>query len=390
MCRPTLKRCARLAGYLAVASGLLVHLAGCQDATNSQSRLSWQWNLPEGIPAPKVPADNPMSQAKVDLGRRLFYDKRLSDNQTQSCASCHQQKLAFTDGRARAKGSTGQVLPRGSMSLTNAAYNATLTWANPLTRRLEKQMLTPMFNDDPAELGLPNSEVLLERLRADSAYPDQFQQAFPDTVDPVSLDHVTKALASFERTLISVDSPYDRYVYGGQEDALTASQKRGMQLFNSERLECFHCHGGFNFSDSLDHSGKVIDERPFHNNGLYNVGGDGSYPAGNQGVYEITGDPADRGRFRAPTLRNIALTAPYMHDGSIATLRDVIAHYARGGRKIEQGPNAGDGHDNPNKSELLTGFQISEQETEDVVHFLQALTDQNFVHNPKFADPADE
>jgi cytochrome c peroxidase len=161
---------------------------------------SYVWNLPRNFPRPRVPATNPLSEAKAELGRYLFYDTRLSGNNTQSCATCHEQERAFTDGRAQVVGSTGEVHPRGSMSLVNVAYAAVLTWANPSLTRLEDQALVPMFGTHPVELGLPKDEaVLLARLRAESRYQALFARAFGE--DPFSLDHVTQALATFERTI---------------------------------------------------------------------------------------------------------------------------------------------------------------------------------------------
>jgi cytochrome c peroxidase len=375
-------------GTLALA--LLLGGVACGESTEDESR--WNWNLPEGVPAPQVPDDNPMSEAKVELGRHLFYDERLSGNQSQSCASCHKQELAFTDGLARSVGSTGQVHPRSSMSLANVAYSTTLNWANPVTKSLAEQQLTPLFGEEPVELGLSSQEQMLERLRQTERYPEMFAAAFPEASDQplITLDRTTRAIAAFERTLMSFNSPYDRYVYGGDEGALSDAQKRGMDLFFSERLECFHCHGGFNFADSVEHSGTVFEETRFHNNGLYNVDGNGFYPEGNRGLYDITGVVEDMGRFKAPSLRNIALTAPYMHDGSVETLEDVVDHYARGGRQITDGEFAGDGRDNPYKSELVTGFQISDQEKQDLIAFLESLTDREFVENPDHANPFEE
>ncbi|TKD12728.1 methanobactin export MATE transporter MbnM [Polyangium fumosum] len=349
---------------------------------------TWDFGLPAGYPKPKVPADNPMSVDKVELGRRLFYDKRLSGNETQSCASCHDQKLAFTDGRAGGLGSTGEVHPRSSMSIVNVGYLSTLTWANPLITELEEQALLPLFGETPVELGLAGKEdVLLERLRKEPVYEALFPKAFPDEADPVRLENVVRAIGAFERSVISYQSAWDRYNYGGDSKALSEAQKRGKDLFFSEKLECFHCHGGFNFSDSVVHDGSTFTETMFHNTGLYNLGGTGAYPEGNRGVYEVTSVTTDMGRFRAPTLRNITLTAPYMHDGSIATLSEVLDHYAAGGRTIADGPYAGVGSTNPYKSELINGFVLTEDEKADVLAFLAALTDDALLTDPRFADP---
>ena len=351
---------------------------------------AYQWNLPVGFPQPSVPDDNPMSNEKVALGRFIFYDTRLSGNETYACASCHKQELAFTDGYEHAIGSTGQLHPRSSMSLTNVAYNATFAWANPLLVTLEKQALVPMFGDNPVELGLGSMDqaTLLERFSADARYQRLFAEAYPDDAAPFTLDNLVKALTSFVRTLISGNAPYDRYINGLDDNAISRSAYDGGRLFFSERLECFHCHGGYNFVDSETHDGKLTPEIQFHNNGLYNIDGHGAYPPDNTGIFFFTQTPQDMGSFKAPTLRNIELTAPYMHDGSIATLEGVLVdHYGRGGRLITDGPYAGDGSTNPFKSGFIRGFTLTDQEKEDVLNFLKSLTDTDFITNPHFSDP---
>jgi cytochrome c peroxidase len=376
----------------------LVLAAGCGGSDAASAPEAWVWDLPDTVPEPRVPEDNPMTAAKVELGRFLFYDKRLSANETESCGSCHRQELAFTDGLAQAKGSTGETHPRSSMSIANSAYAASLTWANAAVVRLEKQALVPMFGEIPVELGMANMEdELLRRMRDDQRYPAMFADAFPEETDPISLDSITKALAAFERQVTSFGSKVDRWQQGDRS-ALNESEQRGMALFfggtsaagTADAFECFHCHGGFLFSQSSDDSQQVFDQKFFMNNGLYNLDAEGSYPPGNQGLFEMTGDPTDKGRFKPPSLRNIAVTAPYMHDGSIATLEEVIDHYARGGRLIESGPYAGDGKDNPNKSVFVKGFVISDQEKQDLLAFLRALTDDELMTNPAYGDPSAE
>jgi cytochrome c peroxidase len=260
------------------------------------------------------------------------------------------------------------------------AYASRLGWANPLIDRLEDQALLPMFGDQPIELGLPDAAFLERRLAADPALAARFARAFPDDPAPVSVRNVTRAIATFERTLFSFDAPYDRYVRG-DATALSASAARGLVLFQSERLECFHCHGGFTFSDSVSHAGLPEPERAFHNDGLYDVDGKGAYPERDRGVVEVTGRAGDEGRFKAPTLRNIAVTAPYMHDGSIATLGEVLDHYARGGM-------------GPKKDPLLAGFVLDPEERADVIAFLESLTDDRLLRDPRFgppgADPSEE
>ena len=160
------------------------------------------------------------------------------------------------------------------------------------------------------------------------------------------------------------------------------------RLFFSERLECFHCHGGFNFADSVDHAKLPEPERAFHNTGLYNIDGKGAYPESDRGLYELTHEPRDMGRFKAPTLRNVAVTAPYMHDGSIATLNEAIDHYAAGGRSIDSGPSVGVGSESPLKDPFITGFILSTQERADLLEFLDSLTDESFLKDQRFADPS--
>jgi cytochrome c peroxidase len=349
---------------------------------------SFVWDLPPGFPQPKVPADNPMTAEKVELGRFLFYDTRLSADGTFACANCHQQAHAFADTKPRGIGVTGEIHPRGSMSLANVAYSPVLTWANPTMRRLEMQALVPMFGEDPVELGLSGKEqLLLDRLKAEPRYTQMFPAAFPGDADPITLTNITRSIASFERTLISGRSPYDRYRYGSDREAISDSAKRGETLFFSEQTECFHCHGGFNFTQTVDYAGKGFAEIEFHNTGLYNVDGKGAYPRPNTGVHAVTNDLDDMGRFKAPTLRNIAVTAPYMHDGSITTLEDVLAHYAAGGRTIHTGPNAGVGASSPFKSSFVKGFSLTPEARRDLIAFLESLTDEAFLTDRRFSDP---
>ena len=346
----------------------------------------YNWNLPEWTPKPVVPEDNPMTAEKVELGRHLFYEPRLSITGQYSCATCHQQSLAFTDGKKVAIGSTDEAHARNSMSLANVAYSPVLTWANPLMTNLESQALIPIFGEHPIEMGMVGKEQqMIQWMQDDPKYRQMFAEAFPSK-QPVNISNLTKALASFQRSLVSFNSPYDRYRYQGETNTISAAGKRGEKLFNSERLECFHCHSGINFSDSI-HENLAFTETAFHNTGLYNTDGEGSYPPENTGIKEITQEAEDMGRFKAPTLRNIALTAPYMHDGSVATLRDAIAHYQAGGRTISEGEYAGVGSANPYKSGFIKGFEITESEIEDLIAFLQSLTDEEFIGNPAYSDP---
>jgi len=344
------------------------------------------WRLPKGVPSPEVPSGNPMSDAKVVLGRRLFYDTRLSGNGTQSCGSCHEQAKAFTDGRARSVGSTGQLHARGSMSLVNVAYASVLTWANPAMTRLEDQALVPMYGDHPVELGLSRSNRWVDAVKRDADYPQMFHSAFGDEPEAVTTDNVVKAIATFERSIVSMRSPYDRYHFDRDDTAISDAARRGEVLFHSRPLSCFTCHGGVHFSGAMGAAPRSMHVE-LHNTGLYNLAGALSYPSSDAGLYELTHEMKDVGKFKAPTLRNVALTAPYMHDGSVATLEEAIDHYAAGGRTVVSGPNQGVGRANPNKSPTLQGFPLTSAERADLVAFLESLTDDQLTHDPRFANP---
>ncbi|HEY8122062.1 MAG TPA: MbnH family di-heme enzyme [Myxococcota bacterium] len=348
-------------------------------AAGARAEPPWRWRVPRGLPTPLAPADNPMSARKVELGRRLFYDTRLSVNGASSCSACHQQARAFTDGRARALGATGELHPRSAMSLANVAYNQRFGWEDPETSSLEQQAAIPMLNVAPIELGVRGNEArILEALRRDRFYAREMPRVFADAARGFELAHVRKAIAAFERTLISGGSAYDRAVYGDEPSALSPRARRGLRLFTSTELACSECHGGPSVGGSDD---------AFHNTGLFNLDGAGAYPRDGQGLFARTHAPSDMGRFRAPSLRNVALTAPYMHDGSVASLRDVLAHYARGGRNLGAAPHAEPGARNPYQSARLRGFALSEEDAGALIAFLEALTDEVFVTDARFSDP---
>ncbi|MGR4990294.1 MbnH family di-heme enzyme [Vibrio rotiferianus] len=374
--------------YGLLASLTIFAIVGCDSESdytvtppNAENEFGFDFQT-GSLPLPKEPADNPATEEKFQLGRHLFYDKKLSGNQTMSCESCHQQALAFSDGVKVPTGSTGEVLHRNSQTLTNIAYNASYTWANPILKEIEQQLVIPLFGEFPVEMGIndANREEILNRFRRETAYQNMFNAAFPNQQDAVTFPNVIKALAVFNRALISKDSDFDR-------GTMSSSAMRGQDLFNSEKMECFHCHNGFNFSDSTLHDDSVFVSRPFFNTGLYNIDGKGSYPITDNGLFTVTQAPNDKGKFRPPTLRNIAYTAPYMHDGSIATLGEVLDFYANGGRNITSGEHQGDGRKNPNKSEFVKGFTLSVQEKQDMLMFLHALSDETFISNPRYANP---
>jgi len=277
-----------------------------------------------------------MSAAKVTLGRRLFFENSLSVTGQYSCATCHQPSKAFTDGRKLAVGATGDPTPTNAMSLTNVAYNVSFGWSNPSVRSLEDQMRQPMLNDHPVEMGLKGREsAVVATLLADAGWRSAFTAAFPEANGPFNFDQLIKAIAAFERTLISGHSPFDEYVFNGKHDALTVEAKRGMALFYSERLGCGSCHSGFNFSGAWRDALGATAEPSFANNGV------GTTP------------------MRVPTLRNVALTAPYMHDGSLSTLEAVLDHYQHAGPP-------------------LRAFTLTKAEQHELIAFLQSLTDPTF------------
>lgn len=337
----------------------------------------YEWDLPAHFPEPQVPEHNPVTVEKVALGRALFFDERLSGNETQSCASCHEPERAFTDGRRTPVGSTGVAHPRNAQTLVQVAYTASLTWGNPALVTLEQQGVVPLFGEQIPELAV-HEDVLVARLEDDPEYRRMFAEAFPEEAPPILVAHVVEALASFQRTLIDADAPFDRWM-GGEEGALSAAALRGMELFQGDRYRCGACHGDpVTFSDShrsAEHAPEVL---PFHNVGLYDIDGEGAYPAPNVGVMELTQRPEHMGHFKAPTLRNVEHTAPYMHDGSVETLEEVLDLFIAGGRHVEEGPHAGDGRANPLKSPWVTGVpDATEAEKQDLLAFLRALTSES-------------
>ena len=371
--------------YASIAA-LTILFAAASAGGQQSSRYSW--DLPEGVASPRVPAGSEMTRERVELGSHLFSDERLSGNGTQACATCHLQELAFTDGRAQGLGSTEELHPRSPMSLINAAYRDALTWANPSLTTFEDQVLAPMLGTTPIELGLAGQEArVYAELGNDPVYQRLFRSAFPDVGSSVNTSNVAMALSAFLRSIISFRSPFDRYRFDGDRSALSPSAVGGMELFFSTKARCGGCHMAHNVTVelglNLDGGSKTAASPPddpavfqFHNTGLYNLPGPIVYPADNTGLYEHTGDPADIGKFRIPTLRNIAVTAPYMHDGSIATLEEVLDHYVAGGRAP-----------NPRMSESIQPLTLTEDEQQDLIAFLESLTDAAALGDPRWSDP---
>lgn len=344
-------------------------------ATQVGATDSFNWRLPPWMPPPAVPTDNPMSASKVELGRRLFYDIRLSGPGYMACATCHQQSQGFADTKRVPIGITGKAHHRNSMALSNVAYFKVLTWANSMERHLEVQLRRPLFGTDPVEMGsLGHEKAIVDLISSNSVYRELFAKSFPDTDGKIDFEAIGKAIAAFQRTLISARSPFDRYRYGGDERAISAAAKRGEALFFGDRLKCGQCHQAPHFTDATS-------SPKYHNTGLYNVGGTGRLPGRDQGLFDVSKVPQDVGRFRTPSLRNIAVTAPYMHDGSLGTLSDVIEHYMAGGKAAQNGTPS------PLRSRLIRGFKLTDEEKAELIAFLDALTDREFLNDPRFSSP---
>lgn len=334
---------------------------------DAKAEPSYIWSIPTDVPLPKVPADNPMTQAKVSLGEKLFFDRALSFNQSLSCSSCHQPEYAFSDHKVAARGATGQLLRRNTQALVNVAYANHLTWANSALTRIEQQILIPLFSESPIELGVTGHEKAILGRFMDKSYLELFERAFADK--QVSFERIVNALASYVRSLVSFDSDFDDYLLTGNEDALTLKQKRGLALFFSQRFACSQCHRGINFNAEQS-SNNALTLGAFQNTGLSDLNTEKGAANSDQGLFEQTFRQKDRGAFRVPTLRNLMFTAPYMHDGSLSTLEQVIDFYAAGGRGMAAM--------SPTKSPLISGFKMSKNEKEALVAFLLSLSDKNF------------
>ena len=306
---------------------------------------------PAGFPELKLPDDNVPTAERIALGRGLFYDRRLSDTGEISCGSCHLQASAFADTHATSRGVHGRRGTRNAQTLFNLAWGKAFFWDGSAPT-LEQQATKPIEN--PLEMGSKLAEVV-ERLRVDLPLSQRFARAYGSGP---SEENLARALASFVRSLISSDCRYDAFKRG-DASALSDAEQRGATIFNGERGECFHCHVGYN-----------LTSQGYRNNGAAADDPD----VGRAGV---TGKAVDVGKFKTPSLRNVALTAPYMHDGSLATLEDVLEQYNAGGR----------GH--ANTDPLIQPLGLSVDETADLLAFLGSLTDEAFLTNPDFADPRD-
>ncbi len=315
-----------------------IFFSSCEQDKGRIERDPYTLNIPAGFPEPIIPADNPITKASVALGKKLFFDPILSRDSSIACASCHHPSRAFGDTVVLSRGVEGRLGSRNAPTLMNLAYHPVFM-RDGGARTLPLQVLIPL--EDHAEMDFSAQEAV-ERLRKYPEYVEMTRKAYGQEINTFTL---TRALAAFERTLISGNSAFDAYYFQDQKEALSAAQLRGWELFRSAKTNCSKCHEGFNFTTNA-----------YENNGLYSEYKD-------EGRFLITRDSADIALFKIPTLRNISLTAPYMHDGSMQTLEEVIRHYEGGGKQ------------HIHKSPKLRPFELTEGERSDLKAFLESLTE---------------
>lgn len=326
-------------------------LVACQKSDISNDTVietdDYALKIPVGFPNLDVPTDNALTKSRIVLGKMLFFDPILSRDSSRSCASCHAPHLAFSDSTATSVGVENRLGSRNSTSLANVGYQKKLLREGGMAS-LEMQIGVPVQEHDEFDF---NMVLLVEKLKNQARYVAAAQKAYGREPDVFVL---TRSIAAFERTLISGNSAFDQWFYQKNNAAVSESIKTGYALFNSEKLSCGKCHDGFLFTN-----------QGLENNGLYTNYAD-------EGRFRLTRLESDKAVFKVPSLRNIALTAPYMHDGSLKTLEEVISHYETGGKA------------HPNKSKLLKPFALTSQEKTDLLAFLGSLTDHNFIRNAEF------
>lgn len=344
---------------LLLISIFIVSIASCKKDEEREPYTPTPLKItrPPGFPEMVIPANNPTTVEGVALGRKLFYETLLSANNTMSCGSCHNQSLAFSDNGTRfSTGIDGVQGTRNAQAIINLGWNRSYFW-DGRAATLEVQALEPIEN--PIEMHNTWANAI-SKLKSAKTYKDDFFKAFG--TEEFTKEHAAKALAQFMRTMISYNSRLDKRLRS--EINLTPSELSGLSIFISEKGDCFHCH-------NID-AGRLLTDNQFHNNGLDSIFTD-------LGLAEVTGNPSDIGKFLTPTLRNIALTAPYMHDGRFQTLEEVVEHYNTGGQ-----PSA---TVDPLMKHVGTGLSLTNQEKMDLVAFLRTFTDETFITNPDFSNP---
>lgn len=326
----------------------IVSIISCKQEEEANSmHMPELMEIPHGFPEIDFPEDNEFTFARWELGKKLFFDPIMSADMSISCASCHQSELAFSDDVALSLGVDDRPGTRNSPSIANVAYHPYLTRDGGVPT-LEMQILVPIQEHNEFDF---NILLIADRLVNDSAYLDMSQEAYGRIPDAFV---ITRSLACFERSLLSGNSPYDQYIQNDNLSSMSQSAIDGMELFFSEKTNCSSCHSGFNFTNYA-----------FENNGLYEDYED-------VGRFRLTGEESDRALFKVPSLRNIDITPPYMHDGSLNTLEEVVDHYRTGGE------------DHIHKSALIQPLDLSEQEVANLILFLKSLSDESFISNPIF------
>ncbi len=321
---------------------------------------------------------------KMILGHHLFFERKLSFNHSKSCASCHSPELAFTDGYRRSVASNGENLSHNAPSLFNISGNNFFDWDNSFVNSLKKQIQRPLYSKHPLELGLDlDTLALFSFFERDSLYSSLFVNAFQDENRKYTTAHVEESIIEYVKNLVSQNSKYDKYSKG-QKTILTKSEMDGMILFFSAKLKCSRCHTPPLFTKT---NLSINTDTVYANIGMYNINNKNEYPSDDKGLAKRSKKNSDDGKFKIPSLRNVMLTAPYMHDGSMTTIQEVIDMYAAGGRNIKSGFQKGDGRTHLNKHPFISGFAISDVEKKELISFLSALTDTSYLKNSLFLNP---
>ena len=329
-----------LLGALAICAVAMLSSWIATPAANAQSATEYKLKIPFGLEetAVVIPADNPLTTEKVELGRTLFFDKRLSQDNTIACANCHLAKFAFTDGKPVSTGIRGQKGGRSAPVSFNRVFSSAQFW-DGRAATLEDQSVGPFTN--PIEHGFANHDVMVAKMKKIPGYRKLFMQVFGEDI---TIGNVGKAIASFQRTVLSGNSPADRFDQGQEAGAIPEAAQKGLLLFR-DKARCTKCHSGFNFTDEK-----------FHNLG---IGWDDNKV--DLGRYMVTKNAEELGAFKTPTLREISRSAPYMHDGRFKTLEEVVNFYNQGGVK------------NPHQDPLILPLELTDQEKGDLVQFLRTL-----------------
>ncbi|MBK6935627.1 MAG: hypothetical protein IPH18_01135 [Chitinophagaceae bacterium] len=345
MCKVTVK----VKGLIFSTVLMFAYCTGHKNDENGS--LKKKMGIPDYIPD-SVYSDtaNLFSREKAELGRYLFYDKRLSVNNTKSCASCHAPQFSFTDSYRRSVGAFGDFTRHNSPPLVNLVFNNYFTYTDSAIHAPETQINNPMFGIKPVEMGWRGNEnEILERIRKDSLYCKLFAKAYPDEGVRITLKNLQYSITTFMKTLISFSSRYDAYM-AGNTYAFGENEKKGMQLFESSELKCNLCHSGYNFNRPQ------LRQAPY-----FTIGFSG----------DISQDTL---KYKVPTLRNLAFTSPYLNDGSVESLDEVIRLFSKGGMA-------------PNRHQYVSGFTLNLEQRKNLVCFLLSLSDSVFITKPQFQDP---